>query len=444
MKKFLLTGALLVGTCPVLSARIWKDVDGRALEAEYVSQDADAVTLKLANGKEVIVPFDRLSLDDITHLLELETAEAVKNPPAKKDDEVKEEAEEMKEDGQGGDPAVKAADDAEWNRPIPKEVSLKEPFEVLEEKKDKMIHYSSPHFTIVADARWKSGPLQEILEACELTYNFCEAAPLGLKTRYAPPGGKFQIHTTQDAEDWEKAGNTKGGSVVFDRNSGQIEFCLENYGLGSGGRGSDERTRTVVGAMIRSVTYAMMPQVYDQRLGDWLKLGLPGLVDSAIYKESRFSYVEVIEETKGLLTKGRGSQRAIFEKKVEMPAISDLVREIMVGMGDQAELRAFAGHSMILMTYLLYGEEGGKATNLRAGLRYAFDFQKNMPKTIRAATQEEADKKQAELKQKARDLGEKATALMFGSRPWAEVEADVIQFWAGHDLEVVFKEAKKK
>ena len=428
-----------MSTLSTLSARTWTDVDGRLLEAEYVSQDDKTVTLKLANGKEVKVPFSRLSATDIAHLVELETAEAAKNKPAAG------EAGEN-EDGEVGAAATpKPEANADWDKPVPREATLAAPFEVVEEKHGNLIHYSSPHFRIVADARWKSKPLQEILEACELTYNYCDALPLGLKSRYSPPGGKFEIHTTEKAEDWIKAGGAERGSATFDRNSGQINMCLENYALGSGGRGSGERVRNVVGALVRNVTYAMMPQIYDQSFGDWFKLGLPGVVDSAVYEKSRFDYTEVVKETKELLLgPSRSGQKSVFKKKIQMFPLSDLLDKEVGGVADDEERSRFEGQSILVMTYLIYLQDGGKATNIRSGLRYAFDFEKNFPTSIPARSQEEFEQKKAALIQEARELGAKSTAMMFGERPWPEVEAEITKFWAEHGLELSFEKEEKK
>ncbi|MEM0896240.1 MAG: hypothetical protein AAGJ79_05075 [Verrucomicrobiota bacterium] len=58
-----------------LLAREWTSNDGKTVSADYVSQDETSVVLRLsANGKEVTVPKERLSGNDIEHLAVLAKA----------------------------------------------------------------------------------------------------------------------------------------------------------------------------------------------------------------------------------------------------------------------------------------------------------------------------------------------------------------------------------
>ena len=62
---------VLAGLMVTLStqAREWKSSDGKTIEADYVSSTADSVTVKL-NGKEVKLPFSRLSKEDVAWVTE--------------------------------------------------------------------------------------------------------------------------------------------------------------------------------------------------------------------------------------------------------------------------------------------------------------------------------------------------------------------------------------
>jgi hypothetical protein len=68
------------------------------------------------------------------------------------------------------------------------------------------------------------------------------------------------------------------------------------------------------------------------------------------------------------------------------------------GIAAEEGRRQFLAQSVLVMTYLTYLEDGGKATGLRQGLRYAHDFQKNQPKTITYKDQEDLKRQKAELK----------------------------------------------
>lgn len=437
MKKFLLSGVLMLGALSQVTARTWTDVKGRKIDAEFVSQDADAVTLKLKNGNEVKVPFTNLSRGDLAYLVELDAESGKKETPAGEG--------KMEKEGEGDEKTPAPVADANWDKAVPKEAVLKAPIEVQEVKKGKMSHYSSTNYRIVADSRLKSKALQTILEACELTRNYCGALPFGLESRFEPVDGKYEIHTTAKSEDWEKAGGPKGSGSTFSPANGQLNLCLETLGLSAGGRGSDDRMRSVAGLMIRHVTGCMRPEIYERNFMDWFKEGLPNLINCAVYDKSRLDFTKIVDETKDLLLgKSRSGQKPLFKKEIEMPAMSDLLITKAAGVADEEDRRKFLGQSVLVMAYLVYMEDEGKATGLRSGLRYAYDFQKNFPKTIPAASQEEFEEKKAALMKQRDELGEKATAMVFRERPWAEVEADITRFWKEQGLKLVFPNAKEE
>lgn len=58
-----------------LEARTWTDIQGREIEADYLSQNDKSVVLKLENGKEAVVPFARLSKADLAFLEERKAEE---------------------------------------------------------------------------------------------------------------------------------------------------------------------------------------------------------------------------------------------------------------------------------------------------------------------------------------------------------------------------------
>lgn len=442
MKKFLLPGLLASVVVGSSFARTWTDVKGRKIDAEYVSQTKDSVVLKLKNGKEVTVPFKNLSREDLSHLIELEIEESKKNKPKESPEK------EKKDSGGGAEPemAIELPEaDPGWDKPVPKTAVLPKPLEPQTEKKGDQNHYFSANFRVVADSRLKSKAVETILEACELTWIYCEALPFGLKSRYQPVNGNYEVHTIAKDEDWVKAGHQERTRMSYDPGSGKINICLENFGLSSGGSGSEDRMRSLAGQMILHFTGASLPQIYDRNLTDWFKEGLANLNNCAVYEKSTFDYAEVIEEaTDLLLKKSRSGAKPLFKKEIEMPHLSDLIITNTNGVADEEARRRFLGHSLIVMTYLVHMDDDGKATGLRQGLRYLADFQKNMPKKITAATQEELDRKVAELKKKQQEVGDDTTRKIFRERPWNEVEADITKAWAEHGLKLVFAGAKEK
>ena len=64
---------LLNADSPASELRRWTSSDGRALEASFVKADASGVTLRRADGREVVIPPSRLSDEDLLHANKLAT-----------------------------------------------------------------------------------------------------------------------------------------------------------------------------------------------------------------------------------------------------------------------------------------------------------------------------------------------------------------------------------
>jgi hypothetical protein len=188
----------------------------------------------------------------------------------------------------------------------------------------------------------------------------------------------------------------------------------------------------------------MLPEIYERNFMDWFTEGFPNLMNMAVYEKGKLDFTNVAEETKDLLM-GKGSGRTpIFKKKIEMPKMSDLITQSVGGIAEEEGRRQFLAQSVLVMTYLTFLEDGGKATGLRQGLRYAHDFQKNQPKTIRYKDQEDLERQKAELKRLRDEMDDTAIAMMFRKRPWKEAEEDIAKLWKEKGLELIFPGAKNE
>lgn len=441
MTKIVLSGVLGILLMASVSARTWTDKKGRKIEAEYLSQTKDAVLLKLKNGREVSVPFSNLSRADLNYLIEAEIAAAEKENDKKPSDGEMEKKENDVDKGAG---IVIEVVDPAWDRPVLKNAVLEAPIEVQEEKRGEFLYFSSTNFRIVADGRLSTKAVLAILEACELTRTYCESLPFGLSNRFKPVDGKYEIRSVGEKDEWAKMGRPEGNRSSFNPNDGQLEICLELFGLSSAGRGGEIATRNLVGQMILHVSRCMLPEVYERNFMDWFTEGFPNMMNMAVYEKGKLDFTNVAEETKDLLI-GKGSGRTpIFKKKVEMPKVSDLITKSVGGVADEEGRRQLLAQSVLVMTYLTFLEDGGKATGLRQGLRYAHDFQKNQPKTITYKDQKDLERQKAELKRLRDEMDDTAIAMMFRKRPWDEAEADITKLWKENGLELVFPGAKKE
>ena len=423
--------ALLMLLIGGLEARVWTDVKGRKIEAEYVSQSKDAVVLRLKNGREVTVPFKNLSREDLAHVIDL----AMKNPNA--NGSASKEGRENAPDGEG-DQKPKA--DPAWDRPVLKKVTLAEPLQVAEEKKEEGMAYSSKNFRIVADGRITDKAVKAILESAELTKQYCESLPFGLGPKFQLVDGKFEIHSYGKEEDWLKAGGQQGRPCYLDLESGKIKLCFEALRMNSSGRGGSDALRSLAGQMILNVTRSLIPEIYRRNLKDWFNEGFPNLLNCAVYEKGALDFTEIMTETKDFLAgKSRQGMRAIFPKKeIEMMPMDDLLGLTMAGPADEEERREFLGQCILLMAYLMFLDDDGKATGLRFGLRFATDFQKSLPKTIRYTDQADLERKRAELRERQSKMGENTLKKVVRERPMGDVEKDMAARWATHGLKLVF------
>lgn len=441
-KKFSLAALIAIGLSQA-DARVWTDVKGRKIEAEYVSQADGAVVLRLKNDKEVKVPFKNLSREDLAYLIEMETKEA-KERKGMKEEPKKTPA------GEGDAPA---APDPKWDRPIPKKVTLEAPIQVEEIKGDDTVSYASANFRLVADGKLSEKAVIAILEGCELTKMYCEALPFGMAVRHSVVDGKCELKVYRKESDWKKIGESRGLPFVTDPVTRKMKFCLEAMGLGSSGRGSSDAMRNLVGQIILNVSRSMMPEIYRSAFKDWFMEGLPNLLNCAVYEKSSFDFTEIAKETRDfLLGKSRSGLKPVFEKDVTMLPLEDLVGVSVAGPAEMDDRRKLVGQCMLYLCYLMYLEDGGKATAIRAGMRYVGDFEKNQPKRITYRTQEELEQKKAELARRRKELGSDAMKKILGERTWPEVEKDMAAQWALHGLTLEFvkeeiqkeKDQKKK
>lgn len=85
MKTHLLSvlglGFLFLGAINIAGARQWKDIDGRIIEADFVSSMDDKVTIR-KGGKEFTLPLDRLSAADRDWIADQEPAKPDPGPAA--------------------------------------------------------------------------------------------------------------------------------------------------------------------------------------------------------------------------------------------------------------------------------------------------------------------------------------------------------------------------
>lgn len=436
MKKFLLSGFVGVVLVASAGARTWTDKKGRKIEAEYLSQTKEAVHLKLKNGKKVSVPFSNLSGADLKFLIDAEIAAADREKETRAGDERMEKKE---DESGGGEGIVVEVADLAWNRPVPKEVALKAPVEVQEEKNGDSIHYSSANFRLVADSRVSSKTVEAMLEAAELTLLYCSELPFGLKHGFPRVNGKYEIETIAETDDWVKAGHPRDSWAAMNSTKGNPIFCFEINEIRTSGRASEAKLKQVTEYVIYYVCRAMIPESYRNELGGWFYTGLPRLLQMSHISEGKMDLSQMVVDIRDRMVGRKPGRELIFDKTVELPPFPKLLEMQEGGVPDAAARRKLTAQFLVIVGYLMFLEDGGKATGLKEGLRYIHDFEKNMPKRITYRTEEELEKKRAELLKLRNAIGETATGLIFRKKPWDEVQEDLIKLWAENKLPVVFE-----
>ena len=228
--------------------RPWKDVQGRVIQASFVSATADSVTLRMADGKEHQLPLARLCAEDLNFVKSQSPAAAPVPITA-----------------QGTTPAVTApslnrlpAEQRTWpeNVVVPtKSIEI----QVIEENVGaRKCVYRSEAFEFTSQAKLAGSVMKEVARTFEATKSLVSSLPWGVVCR--PPEGfeRYQAALYETRKDYIAAGGPENSGGVYMSGEKIFRVPFPSIGLKMLGKTYAKDENYDGGTLIHEITHQVM------------------------------------------------------------------------------------------------------------------------------------------------------------------------------------------
>jgi len=380
---------LCLALAGVLAARTWTDVDGREVEADYVSHDAERVVMRLPDGRSAEVELERLSQADREFL-------ATMNEPAEEDDGLN------------------------WDAPWPDDVVFRGDPEIAVEEEselDKRFVYSSANYRFICDAPLSKSVVSTFADMFEATRLACRSLPLAI-TGGRQREGKYDILLFEEEESYFKAGGPPGSAGVFMGARNLVMVPLESLGVRQVGSSYMRDRDKSDGTLVHELTHQLTPSEYflPGAMG-WFSEGLAEYLTATPYGNGRIHFRNNLDEIQEYIVAhgedGTGG-RALGEE-IGAPRLEEFMlmpyREFT---GVDANFNY--GFGLLLTAYFLHLDGEGDAARIKEFL-----------KGLRAADRRDHDPR-------------KALEPLLDGRSFAELEEDVADAWRRKRVKIEFPE----
>jgi len=261
------------------SSRPWKDVQGRVIQAAFVSATADTVTLRMADGKEHQIPLARLSAEDQAFVKSQAKTPASAAPPVT---------------AQGVTPAVTAAS---LNRlPVEKRVwpeivqvpTKSIEIELSEESPAaRKFVYVSESFQFTSQAKLGKNIMMEVARTFEATKSLVSSLPWGVVCR--PPEGfeRYQAALYETRRDYVAAGGPENSGGVYMTGDKVFRVPFPSIGLKLVGKTYAKDADYDGGTLIHEITHQVMDE-YLTFLPVWVIEGTAEYTEMIPYNAGKF------------------------------------------------------------------------------------------------------------------------------------------------------------
>ncbi len=256
-----------------VALRPWKDVQGRIVQAAFVSATADSVTLRMADGKEHQLPLARLCAEDQAFVKSQSPAPAT---------------------AQGSTPAVTALS---VNRlPIEKRtwpenvvvLSKSIEIQVVEENPAaRKCVYRSEGFEFKSQAKLAGSVMKEVARTFEATKSLVAALPWGVVCR--PPEGfeRYQAELFETRKDYIAAGGPENSGGVYMGGDKIFRVPFPSIGLKLLGKTYAKDDNYDGGTLIHEITHQVM-DAYLTFLPVWVIEGTAEYTEMLPYNAGKF------------------------------------------------------------------------------------------------------------------------------------------------------------
>ncbi len=257
--------------------RPWKDVQGRVIQAAFVSATADSVTLKMEDGKEHQLSLARLCPEDQAFVKSLAPSAAPAPATA-----------------QGAAPAVTApsldrvpVEKRTWpeNVVVPtKSIDI----EVIEENPAaRKCLYRSEGFEFTSQAKLAGGVMKEVARTFEATKTLVASLPWGVVCR--PPEGfeRYKAELYETRKDYIAAGGPENSGGVYMSGDKIFRVPFPSIGLKLLGKTYAKDDNYDGGTLIHEITHQVM-DAYLTFLPVWVIEGTAEYTEMLPYNAGKF------------------------------------------------------------------------------------------------------------------------------------------------------------
>lgn len=241
------------------AARKWLNTEGKEITATYLKVDGDNVMLKLATGKTVPYPIQKLSKNDQDFITSLA---ANQTKAGEEDDTVN--------------------FDDKW----PESVTFRDNSDieiVTEDDEKKEYVYRSRNYEYKCDVKLNQSVVRTFSRLFEATYEYCRAVPLALNGSQKSDE-KLSILLFETHASYVKAGGPPPSAGVYIPSSNVIMVPLESLGVKKIGGGYSVDREKTNNTLPHEITHQLTPRAYFQSGSKgWFSEGIAEYIASTPY-----------------------------------------------------------------------------------------------------------------------------------------------------------------
>lgn len=339
------------------TARTWTDIEGRKLEANYVSSTETHVTLELANGRKSTLPMARLSEAD----REFARAAAESGEPTA--------PEKQEKPGTNPDAEETLNFDAPWPQTV--RFAADPEIAVISEDKDaKRYVYESANYRFICDVRLAKQVVKGFAIMFEATHDYCRALPLAI-TGGGKTYGKYETLLFETKESYVQAGAPPMSAGVFISGRNLVMVPLTSLGVRQVGSGYMLDRDQSNGTLIHEITHQLTPGSYfSEGAMGWFSEGLAEYTTATPYRSGSFKVKSNFDDIVAYATAfGKDDQRGRgLGTEIKAPPLKDyMLMSYENFTGGDANFNY--GFGLLLTTYFLHLDGKGDAARMKEFLK---------------------------------------------------------------------------
>lgn len=253
--------------------RPWKDVQGRIIQAVFISATADQVTLRLADGQEHQIAISRFCPEDQAFVKQQVTASAPGASPAPA----------MPPPGPARVPVEKRT----WPQNVVVSSRSVE-IEALEESAaTRKFVYRSEAFEFTSQAKLAGSVMKEVARTFEATRAVVSELPWGVLCRPPPGLERYQAALYETRNDYLAAGGPENSGGVYMSGEKIFKVPFPSIGLEMRGKTWFKNDNYDGGTLIHEITHQMMHD-YLTFLPTWVIEGTAEYIEMLPYNAGTF------------------------------------------------------------------------------------------------------------------------------------------------------------